>query len=91
MAGASTPANPGTPTTAPCAKGTPGPEPATVIHLRSRATGQEAENLVEAARRVDAVASVLASVLVDHATAADGLVLPLVKLLDDALRLVERS
>jgi hypothetical protein len=36
MAGASTPANPGTPTTAPACKGIPGLVSANVIHCRSR-------------------------------------------------------
>jgi hypothetical protein len=57
---------------------------------RARATGDEALNLLEAATKVDAVATVLAHIAVDH-TAADDILLPAIKLLDAALHLVERS
>jgi hypothetical protein len=90
MAGASTPANPGTPTTAPACDGTPRPGPATVIECRSRATGQEAEFLAEAAQRLEAVSSLLAGAALGHVGAGDlvDAVTPLVAVLDDAARYV---
>jgi hypothetical protein len=68
----------------------PAPDDSTTVHCRSKATGDEAVNLVEAACRVEAVASLLAHIALDHAS-SDDLLLPMIRLLDDAKNLVERS
>jgi hypothetical protein len=65
-------------------------EPTNQQSSRSKATGDEAANLVEARLKVDAVCSVLAHVALEHVS-VDGAILPMVKMLDDAVRLVERS
>jgi hypothetical protein len=66
------------------------PSQSSGYQCRARASGDEAVNLLEAAIKIDAVASVLAHIAVDN-TNADELLLPVVKMLDSALRLVERS
>jgi hypothetical protein len=89
MAGASTPANPGTPTTAPARKGIPGLDPAKVIHYRSKATGQEAEFLQEAGVRLESVAAILAALALGHVPADMDVVLPpVIAVLDDAAKFV---
>jgi len=87
MAGASTPANPGTTSTAPACKGTPGLGPS--IECRSRATGQESEYLVEAAARLESVTALLTTIALDHVQADIGEVLPpVIAVLDDTARFV---
>jgi hypothetical protein len=90
MAGARTPASPGTPTTAPASKGTPGPGSAVAAHQRSEATGDEAGYLREAHRRLDSVAGVLSAAAVGHIGPEDlvGSLAPIVALVDQAARLV---
>jgi hypothetical protein len=64
--------------------------PLTDIACRSRATGQEAEYLTEAAARLEAVTSVLAGAALGHLGAGDlaESVTPLIAVLDAAARFV---
>jgi hypothetical protein len=74
---------------APASHGSPGLRP-DHISYRSRASGDEAVNLLEATLKIDAVASVLAHIAVEHPQIGE-LIDPMVRMLDSALRLVERS
>ena len=91
MAGASAPASPEVPQ--PVDNATSGPGPA-YAHIRAaKATGQEAEFLHEAARRLEAVSSLLTSAALGHVAPGDlaDSLAPLVSVLDDAARFVEQA
>jgi hypothetical protein len=60
------------------------------VHTRSRASGQEAEFLHEAAQRLESVSSLLSAAALGHVAPGDlaDAVPPIIAVLDDAARFV---
>jgi hypothetical protein len=64
-----------------------------MIHYRSKATGQEAEFLHEAAQRLEAVTSLLSAAALGHIAPGDfaEVVPPIIAVLDDAARFIDQA